>query len=199
QPGVIETNNGRSIRGSRPGEEAVFVDGVPIRRLRTGTTESVEVPTNSLAQVDVTPGGFGARYGGAQSGIINYVTRTGGPTFGGSVSLMTDELAPLDWRTGFNRGELSLGGPIPFLQNLSFFVGLTAEGNKYATFNQDFDDVGFWVPSGVDTTFRLARTSAVNGATDSVDVVVPNFVRWENGNRAPTLQSDEYNLTGKLT
>jgi hypothetical protein len=35
--------------------------------------------------------------------------------------------------------------------------------------------------------------------SDSVDVVVPNFERWDNGNRLPTATSDEYNLTSKLS
>ncbi len=199
QPGVISTNTGRSIRGSRPGEEAVYVDGVPIRRIRTGMTEPLELPTNALAQVDVTTGGISARFADAQSGVINYVTRTGGPTLGGTASFMTDEFAPSGWRTGFNRGELSIGGPLPLARNLTFFVGATAEGRKYAGLNQDIDKIGFYVPVGIDTTFRLARTSPVAGQSDSVDVVVPNFERWNNGNRAPTSVSDEYNLTTKVS
>ena len=200
QPGVISTNSGRSIRGSRPGEEAVYVDGVPIRRLRTGATEPIEIPTNVLAQVDVTTGGISARYADAQSGVINYITRSGGPTFGGTASFFTDMLGPVDWSGGFSRAELSLGGPISFVNNLTFFAGGTAEGRKYGGLNQGIvDQPGFWFPSGVDTVFRLPRTSAVSGRTDSVDVTVPNFTKWENGNRAPTSTSDEYNLTAKLT
>src|SRR5262245_10445430 len=58
QPGVINTNDGRTIRGSRPNEEAVYVDGVLVRRYGSNTgTEPLELPTNSLAQVDVTTGG----------------------------------------------------------------------------------------------------------------------------------------------
>jgi len=200
QPGVISTNSGRTIRGSRPDQEAVYVDGVPIRRLRTGTTESVELPTNVLAQVDVTTGGISARFADAQSGVINYVTRTGGPTFGGTASIFTDMIAPKAWVSGFNRAELSLGGPIPSVANLTFFVGGTAEGNKYNTLPQGMqNDPGFFYATGVDTIFRLARSSNVTGQSDSVDVVVPNFERWDNGVRTPISVSDEYNLTAKLS
>lgn len=199
QPGVITTNSGRSIRGSREGEEAVYIDGVPIRRLRTGTVETTELPTNVLAQVDVVTGGIGARYGDAQSGMINYVTRTGGPVFGGTASFLTDQTVK-DWSSGFSRAELSLGGPIPGVKNLTFFVGGTAEGNKYAsTYQGMVKNPGFWYATGVDTVFRLPRTSSVAGMSDSVDVAVPTYVKWENGNRYPTTQSDEYNLTAKLT
>jgi hypothetical protein len=150
--------------------------------------------------VDVTTGGISARYADAQSGVINYITRSGGPIFGGTASFFTDMLGPTKWSNGFSRGELSLGGPIPGVQNLTFFVGGTAEGNKYnGTVQGIVDQPGFFYPTGVDTTFRLARTSSVPGMSDSVDIVVPNFERWDNGNRLPTATSDEYNLTAKLS
>ncbi|MGH7555201.1 MAG: TonB-dependent receptor domain-containing protein, partial [Longimicrobiales bacterium] len=98
-----------------------------------------------------------------------------------------------------NRAELSIGGPIPIANNLTFFLGMTADGNKYASLPQDIGEVGFFVPVGVDTVFRLARTSRVTGQSDSVDVTVPNYERWDNGARSPTSVSDEYNLTGKIS
>lgn len=202
QPGVVETNRGGgfSIRGGREGEEAVYVDGVPVRSMRTGEAASVELPTNALAQVDVTTGGIAARYGNAQSGLINYVTRSGGTSFGGTVSLQTDAFAPKSWRTGFNRAELSLGGPLP-MKNLSFFLGATAEGNKYRSINQDYQDLGLWVASGLDTVIRMPRTAegGFTGATDSVDVPIPNFIRWDNGPTSPSLVADEYNITARLS
>jgi hypothetical protein len=200
QPGVISTNDGRSIRGSRPGEEAVYIDGVPIRRLRTGATETVELSTNVLAQVDVTTGGISARYGDAQSGLINYVTRSGGPTFGGTAQFMTDMLGPKSWSDGFSRAELSLGGPVFNVPNLTFFVGGTLEGRKFGALNQGLaKEPGFYYATGVDTVFRLPRSSSVPGQSDSVDVTVPNFEPWDEGNRAPTSTSDEVNLTAKLS
>lgn len=202
QPGIVNTNRGGgfSIRGSREGEEAVYVDGVPVRSMRTGQSASIELPTNALAQVDVTTGGIAARYGNAQSGVINYVTRSGGTSLGGSLSLMTDELGPKDWRTGFNRAELSLGGPLP-IENLSFFFGGTANGQKYRSINQDYKDVGLWVANGVDTVIRMPRSSAggVSGATDSLDVVIPAFERWDNGATSPSLVADGYNMTARLS
>jgi len=198
QPGVITTGDGFSIRGSREGEHGVFIDGVPVRNLRTGATAQVEMGTNALAQVDVTTGGIAARFGNAQSGVINYVTRSGGSQFGGSVSFQTDRLAPESIRGGFTRGEISLGGPVPFINNLSFFTSGTIEGNKYGSQPQG-NPYPIWVPSGIDTVIRLARTGQVTGATDSVDVVIPNFVEWDNGPTLPTYVGDEINTTARLT
>jgi hypothetical protein len=205
QPGVITTNCGNpatpscfSIRGGREDEHAVYVDGVPVRNLRTGTAETLELGTNALAQVDVTTGGINARYGNAQSGVVNYVTRTGGSQLGGTLSFLTDRLAPKDIRGGFTRGEASIGGPIPWVSNLSFFTSATLEGNKYGSQPQG-NPYTIWVPAGVDTTITIARTSQIAGTTDSVDVVIPNFVPWDNGATLPTGTADEVNLTTKLS
>ncbi|HUF51107.1 MAG TPA: TonB-dependent receptor [Longimicrobiales bacterium] len=207
-PGVITTNEGFSIRGSREGEHGVYIDGVPVRNLRCGSEtggncavggggQSVELGTNSLAQVDVTTGGVSARYGNAQSGLVNYVTRTGGSVLGGSVSFQTDRLTPEKIRGGFTRGEFSVGGPAPFVNNLSFFVGTTLEGRKYGSQPQG-NPYPVFIAEGVDTIIRLARTGITAGATDSVDVVIPNFIEWDNGPTLPTGVSDEFVLTSKL-
>ena len=192
QPGVISTNNGITIRGSRPNEEATYVDGVLVRRFQTGTASPLELPTNALAQVDVTTGGFSARYSDAQSGIVTYTTRTGGDDFTGAVSYFTDALGPKDWREGFHRGELSLGGPI--FGDLSFFVAGTAEGRQHARIAPGTQ---LLVPSGVDRSFVLPA-STVDGLTDSVEVAFPRYVPWDNGPTEPFDQADEYNLVSKL-
>ncbi|MEO5509220.1 MAG: carboxypeptidase regulatory-like domain-containing protein [Longimicrobiales bacterium] len=206
QPGIITTNRGFSIRGSREGQEAQFIDGVPIRNLQTGETASLEVPTNALAQVDVTTGGISARFGNAQSGVVNYVTRSGGTSWGGSAAFQTDELSPKKIRFGFNRAEFSIGGPLPFLKNLSYFGAMTAEGNKYGTnLNTTLQDQYFpqYVPVGIDTVIRLGRTNASGltgtGTTDSIDIYFPKFVDFDNGVATPGRQDDEFVTTNKLS
>ncbi len=189
QPGVINTNDGRTIRGSRPGEEAVYVDGVLVRRYQTGATEPLELPTNGLAQVDVTTGGFGARFGEAQSGIINYVTRSGGPRLTGTASLMTDRIAPVDWSDGLTRGELSMGGPL--FRNLSFFVAGVAEGRAHGAASEGRIS---YFPVGVDTTFRLPTSTG-----DSIDVAFPEFGQLKRGAGSPFAQSDEVTGIAKLS
>ena len=108
-----------SIRGGRPNEEALYLDGVLVRSFGTGAAQNVTVPTNSLEQVDVTVGGFAAEFGEAQSGVISYVTRTGGARFTGSLEAKTDRLGPAAWTTNFNRLEANFGGPI--VGPLTFF------------------------------------------------------------------------------
>jgi hypothetical protein len=189
QPGVVSTNDGRTIRGSRPGEEAVYVDGVLVRRYGTGDVEPLELPTNSLAQVDVTTGGFGARFGEAQSGIINYVTRTGGSRFQGSAALQTDRIAPVDWTNGLTRAELSVGGPIS--KNLTYFLATVVEGRLRGAPNEG--RIAYF-PVGVDTVFRVANTTG-----DSVDIIFPEFQQFKRGEGSPFTQSDEWTGTAKLS
>src|SRR5688572_17741535 len=189
QPGVISTNDGRTIRGSRPGEEAVYVDGVLVRRYQNGSTEPLELPTNGLAQVDVTTGGFGARFGEAQSGVINYVTRTGGSRFQGNASLMTDRIAPTDWNSGLTRAELSLGGPL--FRRLNFFLAGVAEGRAHGAASEG--RLSFF-PVGVDTTIRMATEGG-----DSVDVAFPEFQLLDRGAGSPFNQSDEVTGVAKLS
>jgi hypothetical protein len=200
-----------SIRGGRPNEEAVYIDGVLVRSMGTGRASNVQVPTNSLEQLDVIVGAFSAEFGGAQSGIISYVTRTGGSRYTGALEFQTDQLGPNDWRTNFNRLELNFGGPI--VGPLGFFLAGTATGQDW------FQNEGLpseWVVDGVDTcpsdpryaglcepgqpaTFRMPRSSASGmGIPDSVDVGAPYFVPWDNGRTTPSDFSDNLQFTANL-
>ena len=208
--GSLPANRCRTIRGGRPNEEAVYIDGVLVRSFGTGAAEGATVPTNSLEQVDVTVGGFSAEFGHAQSGVISYVTRSGGRRFTGALEIMTDQLAPDSYRTNWNRFELNLGGPI--YGPLSFFVAGTLTGSD-ASKNDGFPRV--WVTDGVDTcpdapqyaslcapgeqvSFRMPRSSSASGAVDSVDVSAPRFVPWDNGRTFPYHWSDNGLFTGNL-
>lgn len=199
QPGVINTNSGRTIRGSRPNEESVYIDGVIVRRYASGEAQPVELPTNSLEQVDVTTGGIGARFGEAQSGVVNYVTRSGGPGYKGAFSLFTDQAAPNAWRTYYNRMEGSFSGPVVRDRNISFFIAGIAEGRKYGEFNDGFRDVPLFVPTGVDTTIMVPRSGSALGATDSVAVTFPTYERWDNGRTYPFQNNDRYTMHSKLS
>jgi hypothetical protein len=113
QPGVVESGDalGLSIRGGRPGEAVVYVDGVPVRRLRTGASQ-LNVGTNATEEASVTTGALGAEFGDAQSGVISLITRSGGPRFQGNLVYETDEVFGNSISVGFNRFEGSLSGPI---------------------------------------------------------------------------------------
>ena len=203
QPGVVQTNRGVTIRGGRANEEAVFIDGVLVRSFGTGRADNVQVPTNSLQQVDVTVGAFAAEFGEAQSGIISFVTRSGGPRFTGSLELQTDQISPDSWRTNFNRLEATLGGPI--VGPLTFFLAGTFQSNFFSR-NDGMPDLllnngaatcpdkeqyaAIGCAAGQTATFATPATSNVGGATDFIDLTAPSFVDWDNGRTQP------YNFRG---
>jgi hypothetical protein len=214
-PGVVQTNSGRTIRGSRTNEEAVLVDGVLTRQFGTGTANNVDLPTNALEQVDVNIGAFSAEFGQAQSGVVSYVTRSGAAAFTGSLEYQTDQLAPDNWRTNFNRGEFTFGGPL--FGNLSFFLAGTLQGQernfteeaptRYVIDGYDVCPEGgaigaFCAANGLaagDTaTFLLEQGSAANGATDYLALTAPRFKAVDNGRVQPfgTTQTDLF--TGNI-
>lgn len=218
QPGVIVTNQGRTIRGSRPNEEAVYIDGVITRRYGTGEAEPITLPTNALAEVSVTTGGIGAQFSDAQSGVVNYVTRSGGSEYNGSFSYFTDQLSPKDWRTGFHRVEGTFGGPLWRDQELRFFLSGQAEGQKYLPTGDGWNNVPLLLTDGVATIpdnqrvadffgmspgdpaiFTLARDSEAPDGSDSVSVPFPAFTPWDNGSNLPFNPADNYTVLTKLS
>jgi len=200
QPGVVATGrkgNSVSIRGGRSGEEAVFVDGVLVRNFASGN-ESLNLGTNALSEVDVLTGGFSAQYGDAQSGIVNYVTKTAGRACTGAASIQSDEMMPKKNSLGLNRGELSFGGPL--VSNFGFFAAITATGQKYANLGRLWRETPVFIAQGIDTTVQLITPSAtITGQNDVRSVVVPKFVQFQPGTgRIPFSSSDAYTLDGKF-
>ena len=160
---------GVRIRGGRLGEEAMVVDGVTVRNytanpFRSGLgwvweqelgsrgedTTPLEFSTTSVEQVDIITGGFQAEYGNAQSGIINIVTKEGGPQFKGDIKLTTDQVMPrtADW--GYNQLQANVGGPLMMVPNLFFNASAEIQGRAdmspthasegFRGINQDFVD-----------------------------------------------------------
>jgi hypothetical protein len=180
QPGVVESNSGLgvSIRGGRPGEAVVYIDGVPVRRLRYGAAQ-LDVGTNALEEASVTTGALGAEYGDAQSGVISLVTRSGGPRFQATLAYETDELFGNSIRVGFNRFEGSLSGPL--IGNLTFFLSGTVTGQQGGPTNwgpsqlpaMGWDEVPTYVLGGLDTTVTIP-----GGLGDSIPVQVSDFIQY---------------------
>jgi len=133
QAGVVSSKLGTHVRGGRDGELAYFVDGI-VTRVPNFNLQSSIINTSAVEEVSVISGGFDAEYGDALSGVVNIVTREGGPKVAGSVNYMTDEMFS-GWQDqlnyGFNQVEFSLGGPVPVASRLRYFVSgevMTTDG-----------------------------------------------------------------------
>jgi outer membrane receptor protein involved in Fe transport len=103
---------------------AYFVDGFSQQDPLTGISTTA-INQNAIDQVVVQTGGFDAEYGKIMSGLVNVVTREGGQEYFGSVELITDNLAG-DWigakKYDSNIYDVSFGGPVPGLANMTFFL-----------------------------------------------------------------------------
>jgi hypothetical protein len=78
QAGVVRDGNDFHIRGGRAGEVSYWVDGVATNEVYGGGN-AVTVERSAVQEMQVVSGTFNAEYGNAMSGIVNLVTKEGGP------------------------------------------------------------------------------------------------------------------------
>ncbi|MBW7995524.1 MAG: TonB-dependent receptor [Candidatus Glassbacteria bacterium] len=166
---------GLRIRGGRMGEEAMVVDGVMVRNFtadpfrqgqgwifdeevgsRSEDTTPLEFSSAAVEQVDIITGGFQAEYGNAQSGIINIITKEGGPQLRGAVRWSTDEVMQrtADW--GYNQVTGDIGGPVPGIPNVYFHASGELQGQADRSYTHA--DEGF---RAIDQTFVDRLNDAV--------------------------------------
>ncbi|MCI0691620.1 TonB-dependent receptor [candidate division KSB1 bacterium] len=161
-PGVVGEGENLHVRGGRSGEVMYVVDGVAVNDALFNN-QIVSVNKYSVEEVELLTGGYNAEYGNSQSGIVNIVTRTGGPDYTGRLAYYNDHLFgsgrypsdilavnPLEVRSrdymmvdgpgirsnSFNadRLEFSLGGPEPITNSLLPALGLRALQSRVTFF-----------------------------------------------------------------
>ena len=207
QPGVVESGSGAgvSIRGGRPGEANVYIDGAPVRATNSGS-QRVNLGTNAVEEASVTTGALGVEFADAQSGVISFTTRAGGQNYDGSISTETDSPFGDAISVGYNRFEANVGGPVPKITNLTFFLSSIMQGRLSDFRGTGQDKNATYVLGGVDTT--VMETDA-NGNVTSV--TVPQFVQYSGqcnpsqnygiecqGRRFPMDWTTDATLSGKL-
>ncbi len=206
-PGVVESGSGAGlvIRGGRPGEANVYIDGAPVRGTSSGS-QAINVGTNAVEEASVTTGAIGVEFGDAQAGIISYTTRTGGEKLSGALSGATDEPFGNAISLGFNRFEGSIGGPIPSIANLRFFASGILQGQVSPFRGSGWDQIPTYVVAGIDTSVT------VNGTSSSQTVLIPRFAQFGGacdasknfgydcqGARFPMNWNSDITLLGKLS
>ncbi|MCK6622051.1 MAG: TonB-dependent receptor [Calditrichaceae bacterium] len=156
QAGVIDGH----FRGGRLGEVAYMVDGLSVIDPFYNEV-GVQVENSFIQELEVISGTFNAEYGQAMSGVVNIVTKDGGPKLEGSVSgyvgnyvTSHDEIYPnldnIDG-TGFQNLEASLSGPLPFWKAVKFFFSgryINDDGNIYGERVYTIEDNDPFSPSG---------------------------------------------------
>ena len=190
QPGVVQSNRGLSIRGSRPGEQATYIDGVLVRNFNGGfaggaggglsNSSATTVGTNALEEASVTTGATGAAYGSAQGGVVSLVTRAGTAQYHGSVSYATDNVSGQVYGTGLNRVEASIGGPIPAFSNLTFYVATTLQGQQNGARPLGQQNVPQFQLAGYFDSVMVPLNPG-SRTSDSQLVRLPSFTQYASG------------------
>ena len=119
------------MRGGRNAEVAFLIDGMQITNLVFGG-QAAQVSSFSLSEMVVMAGGMSAEFGNAMSGVVNMVTREGGSTYDANIEMMTSELSgqPQDDALDMTRLQAYLGGPVPVVPRLTFFLSGSARTER---------------------------------------------------------------------
>jgi hypothetical protein len=173
-PGVVESgaSAGVSIRGGRPGEANVYIDGAPVRGTNSGAPR-VSLGTNAIEEASVTTGALGVEFSDAQSGVVSYTTRAGGSQLAGSGSWETDSPFGDKVSLGLNRFEGSLGGPVPGVTNLRFFGSAVLLGQLTQVRGMDAEKQPVFTRVGVDT---LVPTTEPDGSVSTI--ALPRYAQY---------------------
>jgi len=102
-----------------------MVDGLQTKDPLSGG-RAITLNNIAIEEVQVITGGFNAEYGEAMSGVVNVVTKSGGPVTSAMYRLTTDagmKMFDNKLNFGYHDHEFSLGGPLPFTDGkLRYFV-----------------------------------------------------------------------------
>lgn len=134
QAGVVTGDDGSiHVRGGYGNEVAYTLNGLSLND-PYGNSRAVGLASNAVQEASVSTGTFGAEFGNALSGVVNYVTKEGSDKYSFSLrgyggdyltsrtDLFTNYLGT-EHIDAFNRGriEATFGGPIPITESTRFF------------------------------------------------------------------------------
>jgi outer membrane receptor protein involved in Fe transport len=196
QAGVVLADDGTlHVRGGRDNEISYTLNGISLNNPYNNTS-SIGVATNAVQEVSVSTGTFSAEYGNALSGVVNYVTKEGGPKYTGSARLLTgdymtnhtDLFPHIDKIDAFNntRVEATLGGPLG-VEDLSFYAsGVYDRGKGYLYGQRLYNPTDFFVTRDELNWQKVKLDSVGKPATDaSGNVLYYTDPRSTGGSGAP--------------
>jgi len=108
--GGADGNASINVRGGRGSEVLYIVDGVPQNNLYNRQTVS-QISNVAIDQISFQVGGYEAKYGQAQSGIVNVTTKSGQPYYDLFIDLQSSDFPQTD-DYGYNIYSGALSGPI---------------------------------------------------------------------------------------
>ncbi len=127
------------LRGGRNAEVAFMIDGMQVTNLVFGG-QALQTNPSALEEMVVMASGMSAEFGNALSGVVNFVTRNGGPRYEGDFEILSSEMSgqQQDDVRDLTRARGFLGGPVPALPFLTFFLsGSTATERDFLVKKDD--------------------------------------------------------------
>jgi hypothetical protein len=129
---VVDQDGLLHVRGGREATVSYFLDDIYIQDPLIGHA-GTRISTEALEELNLTTGGFTAEYGEALSGVVNAITREGGPDFSGKVKAYDGLTRSYDVNQGdYKKLErnnnqslvVNLGGPLTFTRSdkATFFI-----------------------------------------------------------------------------
>ena len=130
QAGVV---NGH-FRGGRNTEVTYMIDGVQVDESYGGGSAAVDVQPEAVQDLEVITGTFNAEYGRAMSGVVNMVTRDGGPKFEGSISGASSSFFTNSTDSNGDDVFIGLSPSLNRSEDLKFSLGGPVIGDKVTFF-----------------------------------------------------------------
>jgi len=144
-----------NVRGGRNSEVLYIVDGIPQNNLAFRTSVN-QVSNNAIEQISFQVGGYEAKYGQAQSGIVNVTTKSGQPYYSALIEVQTSEFTD-PYNSNLYSGTFS-GPIIPGIPEHTIF--LSGERTWFGDAN----------PPGVDLNFPSINTSYDHIPNNQADI-----------------------------
>lgn len=127
------------VRGGRNAEVAFMIDGMQVTNLVFGG-QAVQTNPSALEEMVVMSSGMSAEFGNALSGVVNFVTRGGGPEYEGNIEILSSEISGYgqDDVRDMTRARGFVGGPVPLVPEVTFFLsGSTRTERDYLVLKDD--------------------------------------------------------------
>jgi hypothetical protein len=170
--GVSSSSDGYSIRGSRPSETQIRLDGMNMGNQfsggfgASGATYFPMASTYATEEVQVITGNFAAQYGDVQGGIVNSVMKTGRTDKYEGYIVFESDLPFLSGSQSNNTELIYEGGTYRLIDG-------SGDGAQYLQGHQQSYDVGFGGPLSFindRTTFYLTARNTIRPYNSGYDL-----------------------------
>ncbi len=154
-------DGGLHLRGGRASEVVYLFDGIALNDPLTGNPNDADVPVMAVDEANILSGGFGAEYGGAQSGVINIVSSEGGRGISGKLRYTTSNLIAegISGEDPHRRQKIEFSGSLPLLTpKINLFVSGEID-EDYGRFSNQYGDLNNYTAK---LTYRMNDAIKIN-------------------------------------